>query len=63
MIKFLQIEQEIGLILGRKDVVKGAVHEWTTKWVPAIIQLSETLTRKQGTVYKQSQMASHGKVI
>lgn len=49
------------MILGRKDVVKGAVQEWTNKWVPAIIQLSETLTGKQGTVYKQSQMASHGK--
>lgn len=57
----LQIEQEIGLILGRKDVIKGAIQEWTNKWAPAIIKLSETLTGKQGALYKHNQMASHGK--
>ena len=51
------------LILGRKDAVKVAVHNWNSKWAPAIIQLSESLTGKQGTVYKQNQMASHGMYI
>lgn len=59
----IQIEQQIGLILGRRDVVKGAVQEWTNKWVPAIIQLNESLTGKQGAMYKQSQMTSHYKAI
>ena len=44
-------------------MIKDAVKEWRNKWAPAIIQLSETLTGKQGAVYKQSQMASHGMLI
>ena len=44
-------------------MIKDAVKEWRNKWAPAIIQLSETLTGKQGAVYKQSQMASHGRLI
>ena len=56
----MQLEQEIDLILGQKEAVKAASHEWDTKWGPAIIELSETMTGKQATIYKQNQMASQG---
>ena len=55
----LQIEQEIDLMLGQKDV-KAAGREWDTKWGPAIIELSKTMTGKQAVVYKENQMTCQG---
>ena len=43
---FYQLAQEIDLILGKKEVFKGAIHQWTTKWVPAINSYGDSLTRK-----------------
>ena len=55
----LQVEQEIDLVLGTKDVVKAGTTAWVTKWTPAILQHSDTLTGKLGALYKQNQMACH----
>ena len=59
-VTLLQVEQEIDFVLGKKDVVKAGTAAWVTKWVPAILQHSDTLTGKLGTIYKQNQMACHG---
>lgn len=34
---YVQLEQEIDLILGKKDVVRNSVTEWSSKWSPAIL--------------------------
>ena len=59
----LQFEQEIDLVLGSSDMVKTGMHDWVTKWTPAILQHSQTLTGKLGAIYKQYQMSYHGKFI
>ena len=48
------------LILAKKDVALSATTEWKSKWTPALLQLSETLTGKQGALLKQSQRICHG---
>ena len=47
---YVQLEQEFDLILGRKDVVITAMHDWTYKWVPAILERADTLTGKAATL-------------
>ena len=59
-LSFIQLEQEIDLILAKKDVAKTAAKDWQTKWTPAILQHSATLTGKQGAMYKQNQKACQG---
>ena len=56
----LQVEQEIDLVLGKKGIVKAGAIAWMTKWTPAILQHSDTLTGKLGAIFKQNQMACHG---
>ena len=46
----MQLEQEFDLILGRKDVVTTAMHNWTYKWVPAILERAGTLSGKAATL-------------
>ena len=56
----LQIEQEIDLVLGKKDVMKVCSGDWIRKWTPAILHHSDTLTGKAGVVYKHNQMSIQG---
>ena len=42
----LQLEQEIELILGKQGLLRLFSTEWNQKWVPAIINFSKILTRK-----------------
>ena len=56
----MQQEQEIDLIPAKKDVAKTATEDWQTKWTPAILQHSATLTGRQGAMYKQNQKACQG---
>ena len=54
-IQTLQIEQEMELVLEKRNVAKSATREWQLNWTPAIIDYSETLKGKQGTMFKQNQ--------
>jgi hypothetical protein len=38
----IQIQQEIDLVLSKKDTFKLALADWQTKWIPAILQCGET---------------------
>ena len=40
------MEQEIDLILKKKDVVKGGVEDWKRKRAPAIVSYAKTLKGK-----------------
>ena len=44
---YTQLEQEMDLILEKKDVSKSALQQWTTVWVPSILQYAETCTGKK----------------
>ena len=48
------------LILGKRDVGQSAATEWQTKWTPALLQHSDTLTGQQGVLLKQNQKACQG---
>ena len=37
-----QIQQDIDLVLTKRDTFKLALADWQTKWVPAILQYGET---------------------
>ena len=51
-----KLEQEIDMILGKKDVVKNAVAEWTGKWTPAIHAYSKSMrTKVAQTIVKDVQ--------
>lgn len=56
----MQLEQEIDLILAKKDVAKTSAKDWQTKWTPAILQHSATLVGKQGAIFKHNQKACQG---
>ena len=42
----MQLEQEIELVLGKQGLLRSFTAEWTQKWVPAIINYSKILKRK-----------------
>lgn len=42
----IQLEYKMELILDKSNVVKSAVNDWQTKWVPAIKKYSETAPKK-----------------
>ena len=42
----MQLEQEIELVLGKQGLLRSFTAEWTQKWVPAIINYSMILKRK-----------------
>ena len=54
-VQILQLEQEMELVLEKRNVAKSAAKEWQLKWTPAITEYSETLKGKQGTMFKQNQ--------
>ena len=41
-----QIKQEMELILSRPGVLNTFTSEWTRKWVPAIVEYSKALKRR-----------------
>ena len=41
-----QMENEVDLVLEKKDVLKRAVTDWEDKWVPAIAAYSDSCTGK-----------------
>ena len=49
----LQLDQEMDLILGTKDVLKTAVNSWRMKWVPAVLSYVESLTSKSAKAAMQ----------
>ena len=59
----MQLEQEIDLILGRKDIVKTAMHDWTYKWVPAILERAGTLKGKATTLMLETQKKYEGMIM
>ena len=46
LLPFLQLEQEMSMILEGKDVVKTAGCQWSLKWVPAILGYARSLKTK-----------------
>ena len=42
----IQLEQEIECVLGKQGLQRSFTAEWTQKWVPAIINYSKVLKRK-----------------
>ena len=56
----LQVDQEIDLVLGKKDVITTATSDWEMKWTPAVLEHSDNLTGKLGAIFKQNQMACQG---
>lgn len=56
----MQLEQEINLIIERTDMFNMAVNNWNTKWVPAILEYSYTLTGKKATMVLSVQKQYEG---
>ena len=50
---YTQIEQEVDLILQKKDVVKNASQDWRLKWIPGILKKCDQLSGKQLKMYHQ----------
>lgn len=46
----MQLEQEIDLIRGCTGVYMQAFDDWTTKWVPAILEYGYTFTGKTAVI-------------
>ena len=59
---FIQVDQELGLLLGKSDAKRTFVTQWNTKYVPAIITYGEKL-RKSGISEIISSMTSSGKCM
>ena len=59
----LQLEQEICLIVERTDMFTRAVNDWNTKWVPAILQYSLTLSGKKATTVLSVQKQFEGEQL
>ena len=57
------MKQEMGLMLCRNDAVKVAIQEWNSKWVPAILKLSESLTGNPAAVFKHNQRTAKGSYL
>ena len=53
-----QLEQEMDLILSKKDSVKVAGREWGAKWTPAIQGYAASLSYKsaRGTIKEMEEM-------
>ena len=43
---YVQIEQEIGLIVGKKDIRTAFETTWTTTYVPALLKYGQRSTKK-----------------
>ncbi len=56
----MQMDQELGLILGKSDAKGTFITEWNTRYVPAILGYGEKL-RKPGINEIISSMTSSGK--
>ena len=56
----LQLEQEIDLILEKKGILSAAEQDWSTKWVPAILEYSSTFAGKKATVLSEARKAYEG---
>ena len=60
-LSIIQLEQEIDLILEKRDVFKSALQDWTSSWVPAIIQYGESAqTGKTAAVVVQAKKDYEG---
>ena len=46
VIIIMQLDQEIDLILDKKDVIQ-AIEDWCSKWVPAVLEYGYTLAGKK----------------
>ena len=57
---FLQLEQEIDLILDRKGVFASALQSWSSKWVPAIKEYASTLSGKKAELVAEAQRECQG---
>lgn len=57
---FLQLEQEIDLILDRKGVFASALQSWSSKWVPAIKEYASTLSGKKAELVAEAQRECRG---
>ena len=62
MIILIQIDQELGLILGKNDAKRTFTTEWNTKYISAIISYGEKL-RKSSVSEIISSMNSAGKSL
>ena len=48
------------LILEKKDVFKSALHDWTTTWVPAILEYGSSCTGKTSAAVLQAKKDYEG---
>ena len=55
----LQLEQELDMILDKKDVLKSAQQHWTV-WVQAILQYADSCTGKLATAVQQAKSDYEG---
>jgi hypothetical protein len=42
----MKLEQEVDIILKKRDVIKAATEDWKSKWTPAILAYVKTLKGK-----------------
>ena len=54
MVIYTQLEQEMDLTLEKKDMCKSALQQWTTVWVPSILQYAESCTGKVASAVSQA---------
>ena len=57
---FIQLEQEIDLILEKKGAFASALQDWSTKWVPAILEYSNTVAGKKAALLSATRKVYEG---
>lgn len=51
------------LIIGQKDVLQTAMHDWSSKVAPAVLAHGQTLTGKASTLLKKLEMEYRGEIM
>ena len=60
---FIQLEQEIDIILEKRDVLKTAQQDLSSTWVPAILQYGASCTGKTAAAIPQAKKDCEGTYI
>ena len=55
-----QVEQEMDMILEKKDVMQSALKVWNEKVIPAVLEYGDQSTGKASTLYIQTQSDFEG---
>ena len=50
---FMQLEQEIDMILEKNGVFSSALQDWSNKWAPIILEYSSSLSGKKSMLASQ----------